>query len=228
MSLPFKIIDLTHTLTSDIPTWDDGCGFQHKTVIDYGSDTSTTQFRVQKLMMKAGIGTHIDAPNHCIAGANSVAEIDLMQLIAPCVVINVAAKAHANFSLSVADLVEFELQHGQIPANSFVIVYTGWDKYWHLPEQYKNNYAFPSVTAEAANLLVSRNIVGLGIDTLSPDRPDSGFIVHQILLSAGKYIVENVAHASKLSATGAYSFALPIKAAQVTEAPLRLIALLLE
>lgn len=227
MPLPFQIIDLTHTLMPDIPIWDGVCGFQHTIVADYDGDLSKTQFRVQQLIMQAGIGTHIDAPSHCIAGAKSVADIPLTELIAPCIVINIAASAHANYSLSLCDINAFESQYGTIPAGSFVIVYTGWDKYWHSPALYKNNYVFPSVTAEAAMLLLQRNIVGLGIDTLSPDRPESKFAVHQILLTAGKYIVENIANAANLPPTGAYSLALPIKAAQVTEAPMRLIALLL-
>jgi len=31
----FIFTDLTHTLSSDIPHWDSGCGFQHKNEVDY-------------------------------------------------------------------------------------------------------------------------------------------------------------------------------------------------
>ena len=63
---------------------------------------------------------------------------------------------------------------------------------------------FPSVSASVADLLISRNVVGIGIDTLGPDLPSSGFPVHQAILGAGKYIVENIANLEKMPRTGAY------------------------
>ena len=64
------------------------------------------------------------------------------------------------------------------------------------------------------------------IDTLSPDLPSSGFPVHKHVLGAGKYIVENIANASKLPPVGSITLAMPIKVAGLTEAPIRLIGLL--
>lgn len=79
---------------------------------------------------------------------------------------------------------------------------------------------------EAAHFLLSRKIVGLGIDTLSPDRPDNGYPVHAALLGAGKYIIENIANADSLPSVGSFILALPIKIKEGTEAPIRLIALI--
>ena len=44
----------------------------------------------------------------------------------------------------------------------------------------------------------------LGIDTLSPDRPEDGFKVHKSLLSAGKIIIESVANLDKMPPVGGY------------------------
>lgn len=68
--------------------------------------------------------------------------------------------------------------------------------------------------------------MGLGIDTLSPDRPNEGYPVHRTLLSAGKYIIENIANSEQLPPTGSFVLALPLKIRQATEAPMRLIGLL--
>ena len=73
-------------------------------------------------------------------------------------------------------------------------------------------------------LLLKRNIAGLGIDTLSPDTPQSGYPVHQALLGEGKYIIENVANAIQLPPIGSFSLALPILTIGGTEAPIRLVA----
>ena len=54
---------------------------------------------------------------------------------------------------------------------------------------------------------------------------DSNFPVHQIMLSAGKYIIENIAHANQLNATGDFIIALPIKIQNGTEAPIRLVGM---
>lgn len=73
---------------------------------------------------------------------------------------------------------------------------------------------------------MSRGIVGLGIDTLSPDRLDDGYPVHRILLNSGRYIVENIANSEQLPPTGSFVMAFPLKIKQATEAPMRLIGLL--
>lgn len=52
------------------------------------------------------------------------------------------------------------------------MIQTGWSKFWDKPEKYHNNYIFPSVSLEAAKIFLKRGVSALGIDTLSPDRPE--------------------------------------------------------
>lgn len=217
--------DLTHTLSPEIAQWDMGCGFQHKNHIDYSDSKTEIKFRAQQITMSAGIGTHMDAPAHCFPDSLCIADIPLSHLISPCVVINVSNKSHEKYQVSIDDIKEFENQYGVIQQNTFVIIYTGWERFWLQPDKYRNNLIFPCVSKSAAELLMGRNINGIGIDTLSPDCITSGFPVHQLFLGAGKYIVENIAHANQLPAIGAYSFVLPIKIKEGTEAPIRLIAM---
>ena len=107
-----------------------------------------------------------------------------------------------------------------------MILYTGWEKYWHNGEKYINNHKFPSIDKSTALLLLERNISGLGIDTLSADTGANGFPVHQAILGAGKYLVENITNAKALPPVGAKTFVLPIKIKDATEAPIRLIAII--
>jgi len=208
-----------------VPTWNGPCGFHIEVTKNYGEGRGV-KFRNQTLALEAGVGTHMDAPVHCIPGALTIADLALEDLIAPCVVIDVSEKAYETYSLPIEDIESFEIQHGKIEEGSFIIVYTGWARFWADPLAYRNEYRFPSVTREAAELLLSRNIKGLGIDTLSPDRPESGYPVHELLLSAGKYIIENVANANLLPSKGCLSFALPLKIQGATESPIRLVAML--
>ncbi len=217
-------IDLTHSLSSDIPQWNIDCGFKKFITLDYAACDAEVKFQVNKLNMVAGIGTHIDAPAHCIKGAKTIDQISLNQLIARCYLIDVSNKSHEAYKISVNDIFDFELNYERIQKCSIVLFYTGWSQFWENNAQYRNNLIFPSVSIEAAQLLLERNVHGLGIDTLSPDCGDSGFPVHQLFLKNDKIIIENIANARQLPAVGSVLFALPMKIKDGTEAPLRLIA----
>ena len=86
---------------------------------------------------------------------------------------------------------------------------------------------FPGISPEAAKVLVSRNIAGVGIDTASIDYGRSkDFLTHRILMAANIYALENVANLDKLPLTGATLIALPIKTAGGTGGPVRIAAIL--
>lgn len=225
-TFPYKLIDLTHTLSEGTPSWDGGCGFNHDIKLDYDECDSSVKFRVGQIKMHAGIGTHIDSPSHCIPGAATVEQVPLDTLIAPLIVINVHEKMTKDYKISEDDITLFENKYGQIQENSFVAFYTGWSQYWNNPKQYHNNHLFPSISESVAKILVSRNVTGIGIDTLSPDLPTSGFPVHKIILGADKYIVENIAGLEKMPAIGAHVLILPIKGPGLTEAPVRMVGLI--
>lgn len=219
-------VDLTHTLTPTIPHWGVGCGFQYQINCDYVDCTGETKFRIHAMTMSAGIGTHMDAPLHCFNGATSIANIPLDQLVSPCVVIDVSSKSHERYSVTVEDIKQYEAIHGKVIPNTFVIIYTGWCKLWNDPDKYRNSLIFPTISSDAAKYLLQKDIVGLGVDTLSPDGANDGFLVHHLILGAGKYIIENIANADKLPPKGATVIALPLKIEGGTESPIRLIAVM--
>ena len=225
-TFPYQLVDLTHRLHKEMPSWTGRCGFHTEIKLDYDLESKEPSFRVQQLKMHAGIGTHMDAPAHCSTGKQSVDDLPLENFLAPCVVIDVSALADASYRLTVSEMELFEKKYGMIAPGSFVVIRTGWEKYWKGPERYHNNYVFPSISGEAAQFLLKRDIVGLGIDTLSPDKPSDGFPVHAALLGAEKYIIENIANAEKLPPKGSWTLAAPLNIEGGTEAPLRLVGLL--
>lgn len=220
-----ELIDLTHIINPNIPAWEEGCAFDNKITLDYADSTTSVPFRVQSFHMRAGIGTHMDAPAHCIPGGKTIDQIAIHDLMKPCVVIDISKKSDAHYLLSVNDVMSFENKYGKISENSFVIIHTGWSRYWHNPMQYRNQLQFPSVSAASVEFLLKRNIAGLGIDTLSPDTATSGFPVHQLLLSSGKIIIENMNNTDRLKPVGAYLIALPINVSGATESPVRIVAI---
>lgn len=224
--LSYLLIDLTHPFSPEMPSWGGSCGFCLEIKKDYDRD-----FRIQKIKMHAGIGTHMDAPSHRFAGAASIAEIPLTQCVVPACVIDVAEYASATYQVPLEEIHKYEAQYGIIPENALVIFYTGWGRFWSTPEAYRNVdetglMHFPSIKEEVAEFLLTRGIAGVAIDTLSPDSPSTDFPVHRILLGAGKYIIENIAFAEKLPPHGSYVIALPLRAQEATEAPARVIGLI--
>jgi len=221
-----NIIDLTHTLTSNIPAYDLDCKFELKTLTDYKNCIAPNIFCTQQITMPGGFGTHIDAPAHCIPGARTIDKLEIGELVINCIVINVSNEANEHYKIPPSTVKQFESQHGKIEPNTFVIFYTGWDKHWNAPEKYRNNLLFPSIHEDTAKLLIERGIAGLGTDTLSADSGGKDFPVHRTVLGADKYLVENIANTQKLLPTGFKIFILPAKIKDATEAPVRLIALL--
>lgn len=216
----FKVVDLTHTLSPEMPTWNGVCGFQLKNDDEIIAYTSG--------------GTHIDAPSmqasFGTSKGDSIAALSLETLIVPVCVLDVSSKAHAHYQISVEDVREYEAVFGTFPKNSLVIGYTGWSVRWPDAKAYRNADTggcprFPTFAVEAVQLLLERNIVGIGTDAFSPDPFDSDYPVHKLLFKTGKYIIENMANCSSLPPKGAYVIALPIKL-QGQEAPARVIGLI--
>jgi kynurenine formamidase len=222
---PYKLIDLTHTLDSSVPTWDGACGFNHTLCSAVPIDQSKNHFRVMQLSMLTGVGTHLDAPSHYFLNGKNVSDFHMNELIFQFVVIDILDQCHECYSLSIEDILCHEKTFGLIPTGSCVMVKTGWSRFWEKPFKYRNNHLFPSVSLEAAKLLLKRGISALGIDTLSPDRPQDEYKVHEIFLGAGKLLLENVANLNNMPPRDSFVLALPLKIRDGKEAPIRLVGL---
>lgn len=222
---PFDVVDLTHALSPEIPGWDGACGFQLSLCLDYKDCKEPYVFRKHTMQTPTGVGTHMDAPAHCLSGGMTIESLDIKNLVTDCVVIKIDG-ADENYSAMPNIIEAFEREHGKIQPNTFIIFQTGWDKYWNMPEKYINGHNFPSLHEDTVKMLLERNIAGLGIDTLSADTGANGFPVHRLVLGAGKYLVENIANANTLPPTGSRIFVLPMKIKEGTEAPIRLVALI--
>ncbi len=205
-----RIVDLTHRLSSKIPYWPGGQyrPFEFTALATLPRDGVYSGF----FAMPEHMGTHVDAPNHFVEGQPSVDEIRPDQLICRAVVLDVRDRVRQNpdYQLTVSDIRRWEQTHGRIPRRALVFLHTGWGTRWESPKDYLNRDAqgvmhFPGFSPEAAEFLVKeRQILGLGIDTLSVDYgPSKDFPVHHITHGAGKYHLENVANLDRLPARGA-------------------------
>jgi kynurenine formamidase len=222
----FDIIDLTHPLNPSVPTWNGSCGFCLEVKMDYDR-----MFRVHQIKMHAGVGTHMDSPSHKIPGAAAIADMSVENFLAPACVIDVSKKANADYEITPEDVKDYEKSYGLIGKGSLVIGYTGWSRFWSDKDRYRNVdkqgfMHFPAFSIQAAELLFERGIVGIAIDTLSPDCQDRTYPVHHLFLSSGKYIIENIANGEQMAPKGGYVIALPLRAEEATESPIRIIGLI--
>lgn len=214
-----QVIDLTQTLSSQIPSWDGSIAFSLKDE--------------DQICMLTSAGTHIDAPAIFFEQGMSIDQIPFSQLFGPACVIDVSKKAEADYQIQPRDIEEYEAIYGPIPQHSIVVGYTGWSRFWNDPKAYRNADAkgrlhFPTFAVSAIELLLKRKISGVAIDTLALEPLHSTFPAHQLLLGASKFIIENIANASKLPPKGAYIFAVPLKIEKGPEAPARVFALIEE
>lgn len=222
---------MTHTIDEKIPTWGGKNEFNKVIVSDYDNHG----FRVMHYNMVASIGTHIDAPSHCFAKGLNVDDIPIDKLIANACVINVSQKCInlPDYKISVDDIKNYEEQYGKITQKNIVLGCTGWSKRWQNTELYRNQEKnsefwkmhFPTFSSEAADLLLEKNIIGIGIDTFSPDNFFSDWAVHKKFLGNGKYILENLNNLDQLDPVNSLIIALPLKIYQSSEAPTRIIGL---
>lgn len=221
----YLLVDLTHSLDENVPTWEGGCGFSRKTILDYEDGARVYEYR-----FFGGAGTHIDAPSHFFFDGLNIDQLDPNDLIAPlCVVDLIGALTHES-RIGLPEIEAFEKQYGEIPAGSVVVGHTGWWRYWGT-SKYRHLDAYgvistPIFAPEAGRLLLERKVAGIGIDTLSPDPYGGSVPIHTLLLGEGKYIIENLTKLDQVPNKGAYLLALPPKIRGGTESPLRAFALI--
>ena len=233
----YRVVDLTHVYGESTLYWPTD---PSKFVLDelaFGETPQGYFYSAYTLCTPEHGGTHIDAPIHFSATGQANDEIPLARLIAPGVVIDVAAQAGADrdYRLSVDDVGEHERRYGEIAAGSIVLLRTGWDTHWPDALAYlgddtpgdASNLSFPSYGDGAATLLVDdRRVATLGVDTASIDYGKSTqFPVHRIAAARNVVGLENLTGLDALPRTGFTVIALPMKIEGGSGGPVRVIAL---
>lgn len=201
------IVDLTHTLSADFPTWTGEPQFERKPVYSRDKDG----FNLSILTVDEHTGTHVDAPLHYSDAAQSVDEIPVGNLIAPLVVVDIAERAadDPDTALTPDDLRAFTARHGPIPEHACVAMHCGWAARVR-SDAFRNADAdgtmhFPGIHPEAAALLMEEtSAIGLAVDTMSLDIGASeDFATHNLWLPTNRWGVECVAGLAALPPVGA-------------------------
>ena len=233
-----RLVDLSHAFGPETLYWPTSPSRFDLTRLSHGQTAGGFFYAANAFCAPEHGGTHLDAPVHFAANGETVERIPLRRLIAPAVVIDVSVPASRDpdYRLKVEDVHAWEGRNGTIPAGAAVLLRTGWASRWPDRRRYfgddtpgdASRLHFPSFGPEAADLLVSqRRVAALGVDTASIDAgPSTDFRVHRLTAAAGVPGLENLTGLDALPDRGAWIFALPMKIAGGSGAPVRAVALL--
>lgn len=225
-----RIVDLTHTLVPDFPTFFGGSQFESTPLFEFETDG----FNMNTWTLVEHTGTHMDAPLHFSADQDTAAEIPIEKLVVPLAVVDIREKAEANPDAQVTpdDLRAWEAEHGPIPRGSCVAMLSGWAGKVDGPG-FRNADAdgtlhFPGFHVEAADFLIEeREVHGVAVDTLSLDYgPSPDFAFHFRWLPTNRWGLEAVANLDQLPLVGATMVAAVSKVEGATGGPTRVLALI--
>jgi kynurenine formamidase len=186
------------------------------------------------------VGTHFDAPIHWVTGRErmDVSQVPVGRLIAPAAVIDRSRECADNpdFLLEVADVEEWQREHGPLPVNGWFLYRTGWDSRASDQQRFLNANETgphtPGISVECARWLAEEApVIGVGVETVGTDAGtahsfEPAFPCHAFLLGAGKFGLTQLANLARLPPQGAIVIAGPLPIVRGSGSPARVLALI--
>ncbi len=208
------IVDLSHFIEAGMPVYPG----TEPPVLAEANTIDGDGFREKKLSLYSHTGTHMDAPAHILAGTKTLDQLPVETFCGEAMLLNCTAAGRASIDLH--DLV----RHADaIHKCRFLILHTGWSRYWG-DERYFSDY--PVLTPDAACWLAGAGLRGVGLDTISADAADAADLpIHTILLGAGMVIVENLTNLAALAHPFFLFACFPLKIRDADGSPVRAVAM---
>jgi arylformamidase len=206
------LYDISLTISNDLPVWPGDQPVRLERTSDMQQGALVT---LSRLMSTVHVGTHLDAPKHFVRDGYGVDQIDLNQLIGPCLVIDLP---------DVPSIDAEALEGASIPVGTTrLLCRTRNSQIWVRGERaFQTN--FVAIQPSGAQWLVDRGIRLVGVDYLSVGEFEGGIPTHEILLSNNVIPVEGLylAHVTP----GEYQLiCLPLKLKDCDGAPVRAVLL---
>ncbi|HVL00932.1 MAG TPA: cyclase family protein [Dongiaceae bacterium] len=202
-----QVIDLSHTITTDIPLWPGDPPVEFENV----ANIEEHGYFLRRFSIGEHSATHMNAPNTFYSDGKSIDGYAPQSLVKPAVVIDVRQKTaqNADYVITVDDIKAWEHQHGRIKRDSVVLFYTGWQERWHSPQQFFNadeqgGLHFPGIGGDASKFLLERrSAAGVGIDTHGVDAgQDTAYATNLQVLAANGIVLECLTRLDQLPPKG--------------------------
>ena len=202
-----RVIHLSHIIDTNIPQWPGDPPVEFTPVAQLQDDG----YYLRCFSLGEHSGTHINAPKSFYQTGVGIDQYAAQSLIVPAVVIDICAVAATNsdYILSVADILAWEREHGEIPVGNIVLLHTGWQAKWSDKNAFLNQDSqgimhFPGFGSDATEFLIQhRGIAGVGIDTHGVDPgQDHSFTTNRLVLAQQGIVLENLTNLDQLPPTG--------------------------
>ncbi len=201
-----KVVDLTHVLTPDFPTFTGKPQLTVEVLYRFEKDG----WNENQWHLIEHTGTHMDAPLHFSTNGADASSLPADTLVAPLCVVNIAERAAKDPDAQVTadDIKAWETKNGALPDGAAVAMNSGWDQHVKT-DKFRNAdkdgvMHFPGFHPDAAALLLERKVVGIVVDSLSLDYGASkDFATHYRWLPAGRWGLECAANLGQLPEKGA-------------------------
>lgn len=209
------IIDLSHFLEADMPLYPG----TELPVFEERASIEMDGYREKKIALCSHTGTHMDAPAHIVAGAKTLDQLPVETFCGDAFLLNCTRAGKAG-----VDLQELLPHADAIREHAFIVLHTGWSRYWG-NDHYFSGY--PVLTPDAARWLAHMDLKGVGMDTISADPADAVDLpVHNILLGAGVVLVENLTNLEAVPAPSFLFAGFPLKIRDADGSPVRAVAII--
>lgn len=214
------LFDLSHVIEHGMTTYP---GLPGPRICDFWDRESSaanyddgSSFQIAQIEMVANTGTYLDAPFHRYAEGLDIADLPLRSIASvPGIVVRRPFEAALETNARHFENMEV--------GGKAVLVHTGWDRHWRTSTY---GVAHPFLTADAADWLIEKGAILVGIDSNNIDdtrvraRP-----VHTKLLGAAIPICEHLTRLEDLPRDGFLFSAVPARLRGLGSFPVRAYAL---
>ncbi|WP_291637183.1 cyclase family protein [Clostridium sp.] len=209
-----RVTDLTHTIYPNMPVFPG----TEQPIFEKANTLERDGFQEAKITMYSHTGTHIDAPAHMLSDGPYLDNLDIEHFIGNAIILDFSKEKIE--LINIENLKPFEKK---IKSVEFIIIKTGWSKYWGDKKYYEG---FPSLSVESAKWLSNFNLKGIGIDAISIDDMDSTtFAVHKILMPKNILIIENLTNLDSINNEYFILSIMPLKNENADGSPVRAISI---
>lgn len=209
-----KVTDLSHIIDSVMPVFPG----TEQPIFEQANTLEKDGFREAKITMYSHTGTHIDSPAHMLSNGPYLDKFEIDHFIGNATILD-----FSNEKIELIDLDSIKCYEERIKKVEFIIIKTGWSKYWGDTKYYEN---FPSLSEESAKWLSEFKLKGIGIDAISIDNMKSTtFAVHKIFMPKDIIIIENLTNLDAISNEYFILSVLPLKNKNADGSPVRAISI---
>lgn len=208
-----KVIDLTHTISEDMPVFPGSETPKLTTKSTYEKDG----FKETLLQMYSHVGTHMDPPAHIFANQKTLDQFSPEQFIGKALVVDCRdLKEGQAITIDKINIDKAKLA-------DFLLFNLGWDKRWNL-DTYFNDY--PCIDDTVLEFILNSNFKGIGFDVMGLDPlRDNNLNRHKALFKDTDIVnIENLTNLDQCGNDLFWLSCFPLKIENCDGFPIRAIA----